>query len=389
MPGHKLESPDLFFNWFQASICTCTFAALVCCFWAPVRVMELQIPKYWPGATLPLIQDSLISAIRVVACLAVTVAAQGPVPAAWAHDQLTSRAEPVSVTATPVPFNPLNVRQTHQGNLRFVAGFSLTADRPRFGGYSGLLVDQDGGRLLAVSDAAHFLSLELQHDSAGVLTGVGAGRLYPMVNTQGREITNKRRGDAESLARNHGGAILIGLEDRNEVWRFRGPGTRPRAITAPPGLKESGRNAGLEAMARLADGRLIALTETLDDAGRARGWIGNGRGRWSTFRYQSRDNYHPTGAAPLPDGDLLLLERNFFLLSGFTFRLLRVDADAIHSGALVEGELLGDFKAPVVVDNMEGVDVRVGPMGQVMVYLIADNNFQPLQRTLLLQFVLE
>lgn len=297
--------------------------------------------------------------------------------------------EPVIVTAKAVPLNPLNIRQTHQGSLRFVAGFSLSADRPLFGGYSGLLVDGDGARLVAVSDAAHFLELDLVHDGAGALTGIGSGQLFPMVNTKGQKITNKRRGDAESLARNGQGAVLIGLEDRNEVWRFRAPGARPTAITSPPGLKESGRNAGLEAMARLTDRRLIALTETLDGKGRARGWIGNGKGQWSTFHYQSREGYHPTGAAPLPDGDMLLLERNFFLLSGFTFRLLRVRSADIKPGTLVEGELLGEFKAPLSVDNMEGVDVRLGPLGQVMVYLISDNNFQPLQRTLLMQFVLE
>lgn len=304
---------------------------------------------------------------------------------ALAHD----KGKVLSVTAQPIALHPFDKQRDKVGRLRFLAGYVLRSTNPRFGGYSGLLIDADGGRLLAVSDAASFLTLDLVHDAEGRMTGIGAGRLYSMANTKGQTITNKRRGDAESLARHDGGGVVIGLEDRNEVWRFRAPGTRPVAIGAPPGLKASGRNSGLEALARLRDGRLIALTETLDGQGRARGWIGDGKGAWQTFNYVARDGYHPTGAAPLPEGDMLLLERRFSLWSGFSARVVHIAARDLQAGALVQGSILAEIGTPLSVDNMEGIDVRRGADGKILVYLIADNNFQPLQRTLLLQFVLE
>jgi hypothetical protein len=41
------------------------------------------------------------------------------------------------------------------------------------------------------------------------------------------------------------------------------------------------------------------------------------------------------------------------------------------------------------IDNMEGIAVRRGPKGETLLYLISDDNFSPLQRTLLLMFELK
>lgn len=37
---------------------------------------------------------------------------------------------------------------------------------------------------------------------------------------------------------------------------------------------------------------------------------------------------------------------------------------------------------------MEGIAARLGPKGETLVYLLSDNNFSPLQQTLLMMFEL-
>jgi len=40
------------------------------------------------------------------------------------------------------------------------------------------------------------------------------------------------------------------------------------------------------------------------------------------------------------------------------------------------------------VDNMEGIDAHVTPEGGTVLTVVSDDNFSPIQRTLLLQFTL-
>jgi hypothetical protein len=42
----------------------------------------------------------------------------------------------------------------------------------------------------------------------------------------------------------------------------------------------------------------------------------------------------------------------------------------------------------LTVDNMEGIDAREGPGGETLVYILSDDNDNPLQRTYLPMFEL-
>jgi hypothetical protein len=41
------------------------------------------------------------------------------------------------------------------------------------------------------------------------------------------------------------------------------------------------------------------------------------------------------------------------------------------------------------IDNMEGIATRRGQHGETFVYLLADDNYNPVERTLLLMFELQ
>jgi hypothetical protein len=56
----------------------------------------------------------------------------------------------------------------------------------------------------------------------------------------------------------------------------------------------------------------------------------------------------------------------------------------------LEGEVLVNLAMQDAnIDNMEGVAVRQGPKGETFIYMISDDNYSPLQRTVLLMFELK
>jgi hypothetical protein len=84
-----------------------------------------------------------------------------------------------------------------------------------------------------------------------------------------------------------------------------------------------------------------------------------------------------------------VLERHFsFLDGGFASRILAIDVAQVSEGATLVGQQLAELRWPVISENFEGIAARRGTDGRVLLYLVSDDNFLPLQRTLLLQFSL-
>ena len=61
---------------------------------------------------------------------------------------------------------------------------------------------------------------------------------------------------------------------------------------------------------------------------------------------------------------------------------------AIRAGGEMAGEELAEWSPPLTSDNFEGIAVRRNDSGETLIYIVSDDNFSPLQRTLLLMFAL-
>jgi hypothetical protein len=83
------------------------------------------------------------------------------------------------------------------------------------------------------------------------------------------------------------------------------------------------------------------------------------------------------------------LERRFDLLFGPAMRFRRIATGAIQAGAEIEAPELVRLAPPLAIDNMEGISARRGGQGETLIYVISDNNFNLLQRNLLLLFELD
>jgi hypothetical protein len=88
----------------------------------------------------------------------------------------------------------------------------------------------------------------------------------------------------------------------------------------------------------------------------------------------------------LSNGDVIVLERRYVPFGILSARLKLVRATTIQPGANLVGEELIKLEYPLEVDNYEGVAVQEDPRSGTIIYIVSDDNYHPLERTLLLQF---
>jgi len=299
-----------------------------------------------------------------------------------------ARADAIDVKATPVPLNADDPGHTTVGKLAYRGGLVLTSSEPRFGGFSALGVSPDGARLLAISDKAKRLFMRPAYDEQGNLVGVTDTQMDNLVAPSGRPLILSDETDAEAMAPGVDGSILVAFERDHRIWRYPPDGGPPEPIPPPDELKFAPANGGIEGLALLKDGRLFALTEEFAKGGRTVGWVSSEDG-WSVLTYAAVDGFKPTDATTLPDGDVVVLERYFTLRGSGAARLKRVKGNTIAPGAHLEGTLIAELRPPLTVDNMEGIATRRTDDGRTLLYLISDDNFSRLQRTLLMMFELK
>lgn len=303
-----------------------------------------------------------------------------------------AEAMPLVVEARPIALHPAAPAHTHVGNLTFLGGYQLRAADPRFGGLSGLALDPTGKMLYAVSDHGFGLSARLFHDANGRLVYMDRWEIVPLQTPAGQAV-GRRRHDAEALIRDQDGSFLIAFEQTHHLWRYPPSPmpftTPPQPLQVPNELIYAPANRGIEAMTRLPDGRLLLLTEQFKNPdGSCKGWL-IGQEQMSPVAYVRRDGYLPTDLATLANGDLLLLERRYQPLLGVAARIRRITRASVQAGVQLEGVEIAHLQRPLSVDNFEGLAIYEGAETGTLLYLISDNNYNPLQRTLLLQFRLE
>jgi hypothetical protein len=261
--------------------------------------------------------------------------------------------------------------------VRFAGAVQLVAaPTSPLHGLSDLKLTGDGG-FVAVSDAGDLVRGRLRLDEAGRLSGLDALRTRRLTLADGEPINDKANGDAEGLVLTAEGELLVSFERDHRIWSY-GPLDAPRAPTAvarPDAVFAD--NEGIEALA-LAPGGWRAGAE----AG----------GVWDCTREACRivttppatppamGAYRLTGMDRDPAGDgWFVVERAWRPPFDVRARVRRMAAD----GAL--GPTLVELKLPGVTDNFEGIAAEARGEG-ARLYILSDDNQNPMQRTLMLAF---
>ena len=70
-------------------------------------------------------------------------------------------------------------------------------------------------------------------------------------------------------------------------------------------------------------------------------------------------------------------------------RIRHIPAAAIRPGAIIDGPVLIEAGPTLNIDNMEAMAVHEDSRGATVITILSDDNYNPLERTLLLQFRLD
>jgi hypothetical protein len=291
------------------------------------------------------------------------------------------------VQMRPFEIESKETRRTKFDGLKLLSAFQLRSRHPHFGGISGLSIGADG-RLYAVSDRGYWLSARMRHDSDGALIDLLDWQIKPILTPEGTP-TDGLLTDAEALAGTPDGSFIIGFEQKHRLWRYLAPpltfDSPAQPITLPPDLARAPRNGGIECVAALPSGEIFIVAEELQNKdGSFKGWL-IGNQQTVELSYLPSDGFRASDCAALPSGDVIVLERRLSIFLAFSARLKLIRAATMRPHATLNGENLLRLDPPLRLDNFEGIAAREDAAG-TLIYMISDDNFQPFQRTLLLQF---
>jgi hypothetical protein len=189
------------------------------------------------------------------------------------------------------------------------------------------------------------------------------------------------------------GQAWIAFERLNEIWRYATDSWKSDSHARPPAMRRWPKNAGGEGMVRLADGRFLLFSEAARrNDGTNEVLLVDGDPavpgtKMLSLGYRPPEGYRATDAALLPDGRLLILNRRFTVLEGVSAKLVVTQLPALVRGAIIAGQEIADLRPPISVDNMEALSLTVED-GHTIVWMASDDNFNPLQQTLLMKFEL-
>ena len=301
----------------------------------------------------------------------------------------------IEIRATPITSFDNGDHELHRfGKLEFRGGLELTSPSREFGGISGLRMEPDGSRFLAVTDTGRWLRGRMIY-SGSAPVGIADAEMAPLLGPDGKPLMARGWHDSEAITED-GGAVYVGLERVHRILKydFAKDGLQARGvpIPVPPEFGGLPGNQGIEALAIVPKGlplagTLIVLTEAaLDIAGNNKGFLLGGPSP-GAFSIRRVDNFDVTDCTLLPGGDLLILERRFSFLSS-AIRIRRIASGDLRRGATVDGSVVfyGDFGQRI--DNFEGLGLHRAASGEIVLTLVSDDNFSRLQRTLLMQFTL-
>ncbi len=308
--------------------------------------------------------------MKYLLLLALGAALAACAPAAAGQGNRLSDREALEISSHPVA-----IKGGTLNGLRLRGTVVLTADHGAFGGFSGLKIAD--GRMLAVSDVGWLLNAPLIDDGDGLRPG--AAEFVALRDSDGERF-DKKGGDAEGVAGSPDDYALSFERDH----RITAATPRGQAEIRHRAFETLRSNSGIEALARLPDGRLLAIAEGHRSGG-APAFLITGE-TVETGALPLNVEHYVTGADFGPDGRLYVVLRDYSFLSGVSIRIHRYGLAENGFPDQRSREVLAEFESESGIDNMEGIARWRDAKGILRLTLISDNNFNALQRTLVIDF---
>lgn len=294
----------------------------------------------------------------VAACAGVATTVPSPGAAAGYSIRMETRHVPLGIAGADLA-----------PSVTYAGGLSLHG--ANLHGLSDLKLD--GDQAWSVSDFGTLVRFRFRLDATGRVVGADQAVMLRLIDRDGVDLHPKTAADAEGLALLNG-SVAVSFERNDRIWSY-GPQAldRPTPLRSPE-VRFPG-NEGMEGLAAAPDGGWLVL--------------GEGGGAWvcrpsacavlPNAPVVIRDGFKFTSADLDPKGGWFILQRRYSPPFDIRAQVRRMAPD----GTL--GPVLISLRPPASVDNFEGLAVQQTPTG-ARLYILSDDNDNPLQKTLLLAF---
>ncbi len=296
------------------------------------------------------------SLMGAAACAAIATSTPGPVAGPDVAVRIEARHVPLGVGGARLA-----------PGVRYAGGLVLRGSALH--GLSDLKIE--GDRAWAVSDFGELVRFTVRLDGRGRLAGADSATSRPLTGPDGAALTPKANADAEGLAILPDGRVLVSFERDPRIWSYGvGANDRPSRVSTPEA--DFPDNAGLEGLSAAPGGWLA---------------LGEGGGAWlcdetacdSLGAATPADDFRFTGADRDPAGGWFVVERYYRPPLDMRVRVRRLSVEGVLSEPLIE------LRPPASTDNFEGI-AAVATTEGTRLYLLSDDNANPLQKTLFLAF---
>lgn len=298
---------------------------------------------------------------------------------------------PLLVTARSLPLSSTDPALRRIGRLTYLGGWQLTSPHRGFGGISSMLVTPPG-QILALSDSGTLMGFH-----------VGAGQasrrpfIAPLPIRQQDRDEPWWAWDSESMTHDpETDRYWVGFEMLQMICRYAPGFARVEACRVWPDVKRWPETGSIESMARLPDGRFLAIAEmgmTSDGSHDALLFSGDPTDSATPsplhLRYVPPRGFRPTDAVALDERHILVLNRRITLQDLFTGTLAMIELPpAPRSGDKLKAQSLALLAPPLLADNYEALAVT-HEGGRTIIWIGSDDNHEFFQRSLLLKFALD
>ena len=297
--------------------------------------------------------------------------------------QGTVYASPIALHGEALPLSGDDPRRTRVGELTYAGGLRLTATgTSSFGGVSGIDVADDGVSFIAQEDVGALIRARLRLDAAGWLAGVEGATFELLTDEHGRAYGRKVDADAEDVTFTPEG-YAVSYEQDHRVLAYPAAGGAGVRLPVSPDLSRREPNSGLEALS-WRGGRLY---EGAEDGEIWRCDPHPGGACASVMKTSPFPGFRLTGLDAAGRG-FVAVYRAVDVLHGWRATIAWLEPAAADGSGPWTARRLAVLERPLTRDNMEGIAALPAPDGGFRLYLVSDDNFSPIQRTLLLEFTL-
>ena len=260
----------------------------------------------------------------------------------------------------------------------------LTYEDQDFGGISGLTISENGENFVLLSDKSFFFKGKIIRDNLNKIIDLKILEKGQLSSSKGEILTGKNI-DSESIVKIDKSGYYVSFESNNRIMYHETLKSPGKFMPKHSDFDKLLFNDGIEALAIKENGELYAIPELPPNGKDYHPIYKFNNNEWSIIDEIKIDQgFKVVDAEMIDDKNLITLERKFSFYDGFKIRLRRI---IFEKNNIKNSEILLE-SLPWEYYNFEGLSKWKDSNGKIYLTLISDNQFSPLLKTEVREFIL-